>query len=63
VNRTLLALDNHFRLSNPAVFSLDLGSLLRIELCLFFPFYPKVQNTRSSKEEKPFNQNVMLSEE
>jgi hypothetical protein len=41
--------DNHLWLSNLAVFSLDLGSLIRIELCLFFSFDPKVQNACASK--------------
>jgi hypothetical protein len=45
----MLALDNHLWLGNLAVFSLDLGSLIRVELCLLFPFYPKVQNTCASK--------------
>jgi hypothetical protein len=32
----------HLWLSNLGSLSLELGSLIRIELCLFFPFNPKV---------------------
>jgi len=45
----MVALDNHLRLNNFALLCLYLGGLIRIELYLFFAFYPKVQNAYASK--------------
>jgi hypothetical protein len=44
----MAALDNHFWLNNFVPLSLYLGSLIAIELCLFFSFYPKVQSACAS---------------
>jgi hypothetical protein len=49
VYRAMVALDNHLRLNNFASLCLYIGSLIRIELCLFFTFYPKIQNACASK--------------
>jgi hypothetical protein len=42
MHRAIVALDNHLRLNHFASLGFYLGSLIRIELYLFFAFNPKV---------------------